>query len=160
MKKSLFWMVLIVGIIAVIGACKKSEDSTAATTTSCLGYSGLREASSCSGTPSGSITGIDNTTLSGVFSTMHAYGHLGMGVDNSTDCIDNATLISAFTSTMGGTPTGTNSIIFNWAVTSSSTIAQRFTYYSDTSCATEIVAYHWGYTDFAVGIMSQGSPLP
>ena len=84
---------------------------------------------------------------------MHAYSHLagGMGVDNSTDCIDNATLISAFTSTMGGTPTGTNSIIFNWAVTSSSSIAQRFAYYSDTSCATEIVAYHWGYTDFAVG---------
>ena len=158
MKKSLFWMVLIVGIVGLIGACKKSEDSTAATTTSCLGTSTLREASSCSGTPSGSITGMDNTTLSGVFSTMHAYSHQpgGMGVDNSTDCIDNATLISAFTSSLGGTPTGTNSIIFNWAVTSSSSIAQRFAYYSDTSCATEIVAYHWGYTDFAVGVNATG----
>ena len=28
MKKLLFWMVLIVGIIAVIWACKKSDDST------------------------------------------------------------------------------------------------------------------------------------
>ena len=155
MKKLLFWMVLIVGIVALIGSCKKSEEDAAATatTTSCLGDSSLREveASSCSGTPSGSITGIDNTTLSGVFSTMHAYGHLGMGVDNSTDCIDNATLITAFTSSTGGIPTGTNGVILNWAVTSSSSIAQRTAFYSDTSCTSEILAYHWGYKDFAVG---------
>ncbi len=34
MKKLLFWMVLIVGVIAVIGACSKSDDSTTAAATS------------------------------------------------------------------------------------------------------------------------------
>ena len=151
MKKIVFWLAFIVGIIAVIGACSKSEDSSTAAT-SCMGSSSLREVSSCSGTPSGSITGIDNTTLSGVFSTMHAYSHTaGMGVDNSTDCIDNATLITAFGSGLGGSPTGTNGLIINYAVTSSSSIAQRYAFYSDTSCTSEILAFHWGFKDFAVG---------
>ena len=154
MKKIVFWLAFIVGIIAVIGACSKSDDSSTAAT-SCMGSSSLRDvaASSCSGTPSGSITGIDNTTLSGVFSTMHGYSHQsgGMGVDNSTDCIDNATLITAFGSGLGGNPTGTNGLIINYAVTSSSSIAQRYAFYSDTSCTSEILAFHWGFKDFAVG---------
>ena len=152
MKKIVFWLAFIVGIIAVIGACSKSEDDSSTAATSCMGTSTLREVSSCSGTPSGSITGIDNTTLSGVFSTMHAYSHIaGMGVDNSTDCIDNATLITAFGSGLGGSPTGTNGLIINYAVTSSSSIAQRYAFYSDTSCTSEILAFHWGFKDFAVG---------
>ena len=150
MKKALIYFTLMIGITAVIGACKKDEETTT-TATSCLGDSTLISVSSCSGTPSGSITGIDNTTLSGVFSTMHGYGHLNMGVDNDTDCIDNSTLITAFTSGMGGAPTGTNSVILNWAVTSSSTISHRFAFYSDTSCATEILSFNWGFKDFTVG---------
>ena len=139
MKKVLFWLTLIVGIIAVIGACKKSEESTtattAATTTSCAGATGGGEVSSCSDTPSGGITGIDNGTLTGVISTSHAYGILGgYGVDNSTDCVDNATSIAAFNTGSGGATTGTNSMIMNQAITSSSTFAQRFYFYSDSSC--------------------------
>ena len=155
MKKALINFTLIVGIISFIGACNSDDDSSTATTTSCLGDSTLRsvEASVCSGTASGSITGIDNTTLSGIFSGAHGFSHIAgiTGVDNSTDCVDNATLITGLFSSMGGTPTGTNSAISNWAVTSSSNIAQRFAFYSDSSCSEEILAFHWGYKDFAVG---------
>ena len=69
MKKIVFWLAFIVGIIAVIGACSKSEDdSSTAATTSCAGVTGWTEATSCSGTASGSITGIDNLTFSGSYS--------------------------------------------------------------------------------------------
>ena len=151
MKKTLINFSLVVGMIAFIGACKSDDDSSSTTATGCMGDATLVSVSSCSGTPSGSITGIDNTTLSGVFSTMHAYSHLNMGVDNSTDCIDNSTLITAFSSGLGGSPTGTNGLIVNYAVTSSSSISQRYGFYSDTSCTSEIVVFNWGFKDFTVG---------
>ncbi len=115
MKKSLINFTMILGIIVFIGACKSDDDSSTATTAGCLGDASLVSVSSCSGTPSGSITGIDNTTLSGIFSGAHGYSHIGggSGVDNSTDCMDNATLITGLFSSMGGTPTGTNSAISN-----------------------------------------------
>ena len=168
MKKIVFWLVLIICIIAVVGSCSKEEESTTTTTTpttttttttdddddtttSCAGATALTEVSSCSGTPSGSITGIENTTLTGVISTIHAFGILGVpGVDNSSDCVDNATLVTAYT-TSTGAPTGTNSIIFNYAITSSSTFAQRIYFYSDTSCETEIAKLVIGSSDFTVG---------
>ena len=105
MKKKRFWLTMIVGIIAVIGACKKSDDST--TSVSCAG-TGATELT-CSYSASGSITGIDNTStsLSGIFSPYHYWGHTGInGVDNATDCNDNATIIA-----QQSPPTGTNSII-------------------------------------------------
>ena len=152
MKKLLFWMVLIVGVIAVIGACSKSDDSTTATTTSCAGATGGVEVSSCSATPSGSITGIDNSTLTGIISTQHVYGILGVnGVDNATDCIDNATSIAGYNTGSGGAPTGTNSMIFNQAITSSTTFADRTYFYSDSSCQTEIAHIIIGNSEFTVG---------
>ena len=152
MKKLLFLMVLIIGIIAVIGACSKSEDSSTATTTSCAGATGGVEVSSCSATPSGSITGIDNSTLTGIISTQHVYGILGVnGVDNATDCIDNATSIAGYNTGSGGAPTGTNSMIFNQAITSSTTFADRTYFYSDSSCQTEIAHIIIGNSEFTVG---------
>ena len=110
------------------------------------------EVSSCSGTPSGSITGIDNGTLTGIISTQHVYGILGVnGVDNATDCIDNATSIAAFNASTTGAPTGTNSMIMNQAITSSSTFAQKFYFYSDSSCQTEIAYVIHGNSNFTVG---------
>ncbi len=151
MKMLLFCMVLIVGIVALIGSCKNSEEDAAATT-SCAGATGGVEVSSCSGTPSGSITGIDNGTLTGIISTQHVYGILGInGVDNATDCIDNATSIAAFNASTTGAPTGTNSMIFNQAITSSSTFADRTYFYSDSSCQTEIATVILGSSEFTVG---------
>ena len=78
MKKIMFWLVLIVGIVVLIGSCKKDEESTTTTTTtSCAGDSTFTIASSCSDTASGSITGIDNASLSGTFSPYHIYGVMG-----------------------------------------------------------------------------------
>jgi len=155
MKNKLFWLALIVGTLALIGSCKKSDDTTAtATTASCAG-SGITE-TTCSTSASGTITGIagDNSSvsLSGIFSPYHYYGHTGInGVDNATDCIDNATIISAYTSgSFGGYPTGTNSMIMNSAVTSSSTFAERRYFYSDSSCQTEIMHIITGYSDFTI----------
>ena len=110
------------------------------------------EVSSCSGTPSGSITGIDNGTLTGIISTQHVYGILGVNsVDNATDCIDNATSIAAFNASTTGAPTGTNSMIMNQAITSSSTFANRIYFYSDSSCQTEIATVIMGNSEFTVG---------
>ena len=151
MKKLLFWMVLILGIVALIGSCAKKDEETAAAAaaTSCAGSTSLTEVSSCSATPSGSITGIDNATLTGVISTFHIYGIAGgYGVNNSTDCIDNATIIA---NNMSSVPTGTSSVITNLAITSSSTLAQRQYYYSDSSCETEIATLVFGRSDFTVG---------
>ena len=151
MKKILFWMVLIVGIVALIGSCAKKDEETAAAAaaTSCAGSTSLTEVSSCSATPSGSITGIDNATLTGVISPFHIYGIVGgYGVNNSTDCIDNATIIA---NNMSSVPTGTSSVITNLAITSSSTLAQRQYYYSDSSCETEIATLVFGRSDFTVG---------
>ena len=153
MKKIVLWLAFIVGIIAVIGACSKSDDeSSTAATTSCAGVSGWTEATSCSGTASGSITGIDNITLSGTYSQNTAAGVLGWGVDNSTGCVDNTTLVSGFSIGSTSPPTGTNSMIYeNIVVTSSSSFATNYKFYSDTSCQTEIATLTLGYTDFTVG---------
>ena len=152
MKKIVFWLAFIVGIIAVIGACSKSEDgSSTAATTSCAGVSGWTEATSCSGTASGSITGIDNLTFSGSYSKNNIGAYVGWGVDNSTGCVDNTTMVSGFSIGSTSAPTGTNSMIWEWVVTSSSSIAQNYKFYSDTSCQTEIATLTLGYTDFTVG---------
>ena len=154
MKKIVFWLAFIVGIIAVIGACSKSEDgsSTAATTASCAGVTGWTEATSCSGTASGSITGIDNLTFSGSYSKNNIGAYVGWGVDNSTGCVDNTTLVSGFSIGSTSPPTGTNSMIYeNIVVTSSSSFATNYKFYSDTSCQTEIATLTLGYTDFTVG---------
>jgi len=152
MKKIVLWLAFIVGIIAVIGACSKSEDSsTAATTSSCAGVTGWTEATSCSGTASGSITGIDNLTFSGSYSKNNLAAYFNWGVDNSTGCVDNTTMVSGFSIGSTSAPTGSNSMIWEWVVTSSSSIAQNYKFYSDTSCQTEIATLTLGYTDFTVG---------
>jgi len=155
MKKIIFWLTMIVGIIAVIGACKKSDDSTT-TTTSCAGDSTFTIASSCSDTASGSITGIDNASLSGTFSNFHIFGIAGgYSVNNSTDCIDNSTFIESWANTLGY-PTGAASAIVNHVVTSSSTFAERFKFYSDSGCSTELASIVFGHDDLSNGGRASG----
>ncbi len=156
MKKILFWLVLIVGIVVLIGSCKKDEESTTATPTSCAGDNTFTIASSCSDTASGSITGIDNASLSGTFSNFHIYGIAGgYSVDNSTDCIDNSTFIESWANTIGY-PTGATSAIVNHVVTSSSTFAERFKFYSDSGCSTELASVVFGYDDLSNGGRASG----
>ena len=145
MKKVLINFAMIVGIIAVVGACKKEDDSSTATSL-CAGMP-IAEAPTCSDTASGSITGLDNSSLSGVYDPYHVFGIQGTaGVDNTTGCISNATLVA----TLGG-PTGTASVMTNMAVTSSSSMATRHKYFSDTSCSTELASISFVFTDVTVG---------
>ena len=70
MKKIVFWLALIVGILALIGSCakKEEEDSTAA-----LGGCGrLTTVSACSSTPSGSITSLGYRSI-WLFNLAQAY---------------------------------------------------------------------------------------
>ena len=151
MKKSLFWMVLIVGIMALMGSCKKDDDA-AATATSTGGCGNLTEVSSCSSTPSGSITGIDNQTLTGVFSTMHIYGILGTpsGIDNTTDCISNTSLLANMEASIGA-PDGALGLIMNTRVTSSTSMSKVNIWYSDATCSTEMARMNNGLSNVAVG---------
>ena len=138
MKKLLFWMVLIVGVIAVIGACSKSDDSKSSATAS---------VTSCSDTASGSITGIDNQSISGTYSLMLQYGPLG-GVDNSTGCTSNTTLQANFSSKM---PSGAASFNQLRVVTSSTSFADVYKSYSDTACSSEMASLVIGNTDVTIG---------
>ena len=137
---------MIVGIIAVMGACKKSEkDSSTTATATCAGMT-VAEVT-CNDTASGSITGIDNMTMSGTYDPYHQFGIAGIaGVDNTTGCISAAGLLAS----LGG-PTGTASILTGTSVTSSSSMATKFKYYSDTSCTTEIASIVYGFTEVTVG---------
>ena len=141
MNKTYFLLAMIGCIIVTISSCAKKEEKSddAAAASWCT------EVSSCSATPSGSITGVDNDTFSGVFSPFHVYGDNGTsGFDNATDCVSNEDALGDLNSKMT-LPTGTNSMIFNNAVTSSSSFAQRINTYSDTSCSTETASVVFSY---------------
>ena len=143
MSKTYFLLAQIGCIIVMISSCAKEKEETSDDAASSSSW--CKEVSSCSATPSGSITGVDNDTFSGVFSVFHVFGDNGTsGYDNTTDCVSNATMIANLKSQMG-LPTGINSLIMNNAVTSSSSFAQRINSYSDTSCSTEIATVAFGY---------------
>ena len=60
-------------------------------------------------------------------------------------------MVSGFSIGSASAPTGSNSMIWEWVVTSSSSIAQNYKFYSDTSCQTEIATLTLGYANFTVG---------
>ena len=151
MKKLLFWMVLIVGIVALIGSCAKKDDSTAATaaadnTTGTTSSSFTCTAvTSCSATASGSFY-VDNNTLSGIYDFYHVYALIGVtGFDNSTGCVSNSSYIAS------SAPTGTQSVIIQTVITSSTSFATKSVYYSDTACSSEISSFLIGYNEVSVG---------
>ena len=151
MKKLLFWLALIVSTVALIGSCAKKDDSTAATaaadnTTGTTSSSFTCTAvTSCSATASGSFY-VDNNTLSGIYDFYHVYVLLGVtGFDNSTRCVENSSYIS------GRGPTGTQSLIIQNVITSSTSFATKVVYYSDTACSSEISSFVTGYNEMSVG---------
>lgn len=149
MKKLLFWMVLIIGIVALIGSCAKKDEKTAATaaadnTTTSSSFT-CTAVTSCSATASGSFY-VDNNTLSGIYDFYHIYGLIGVtGFDNSTGCVSNSSYISS------RAPTGTQSVIIQSVITSSTSFANKSVYYSDTACSSEISSFLIGYNEVSVG---------
>ena len=143
MKKILFWMVLIVGIIAVIGACKKSDDSTTTATTAAACSSSL------STTASGTLT--DMTSTKGVDNMTGTYSLSWEGATPTAGCIDNGTAISTLISG-GWLPSDSLNFKYQVIVTSSTSFTKLLTYYSDNnSCATVSGYYATSYTNFTVG---------
>ena len=149
MKKLLFWMVLIIGIVALIGSCAKKDEKTAATaaadnTTTSSSFT-CTAVTSCSATASGSFY-VDNNTLSGIYDHYHMFALIGVtGIDNSTGCTSNSSYIS------GRGPTGTQSLILQNVITSSTSFATKVVYYSDTACSSEISSFVTGYNELSVG---------
>ena len=151
MKKLLFWMVLIVGIIAVIGACKKSDDSTAATA-AC--------SSSLSTTAPGTLTGLKPTM--GVDNVPGTYSMSWEGATPTAGCIDNGTAVSLMIS-FNSIPSDSQNFKYQIIVTSSTSFTKLLTYYSDNnSCATVSGYDAKSYTNFTVGdnITMATAPAP
>tara|TARA_B100002003_G_scaffold163003_1_gene151248 strand:+ start:114 stop:866 length:753 start_codon:yes stop_codon:yes gene_type:complete len=148
MKNIFFWLALIAGIVALIGSCAKKDESSSSSSASATSTSSsvtCTAVSSCSSTASGSFY-VDNVTLSGVYDFFHIYGIIGgYGVDNSTGCVDNSSFIT------GRGPTGTQSLITQEVITSSTSFATKAVYYSDTACSSEIASVVQGYSDVSVG---------
>ena len=149
MKKLLFWMFLIVGTVALIGSCAKKDDSTTTSTTTTDNSTSssftCTAVTSCSATASGSFY-VDNNTLSGIYDFYHAYAVIGWtGFDNSTGCMSYSSFIPS------GAPTGTQSLIIQSVITSSTSFATKSVYYSDTACSSEISSFVTGYNEVSVG---------
>ena len=111
MKKLLFWMVLIGGILAILGSCAKDDD-TAASTTSCATDT----------TASGSIT-VGSETLSGVYIS-----------ECNTTQFQAAAGSSLFPSDV---KSGKTAVV----VTGDTALTEEMLMYTDTSCSTPSLTY-------------------
>ena len=129
MKKLLFWMVLIVGIVALIGSCAKKDESTTAASTSVT-----------STTASGSIT-VGSETLSGTY----------VSECNTTGFAANAGL--------GLFPSDVKSGKTVIVVTSDTTISDEMLMYTDTSCSTPTAYTKNDETSVTVGVASGSNYL-
>ena len=141
MKKLLFWIVLIVGIMALIGSCSKKDESTTAATSG-----GCTVVNSCSATASAdNITGIAGGWMSGTYDKLiiAANPPLSYAIDNTTGCVSEAQLLSG--------PTGTNSLQFQTVITGANSYAERNAYYSDSSCSSPILTLTFGKSDLTLG---------
>ena len=133
MKNLLFWMVLVVGIVVLLGSCaKKDEEKTTAAA------AGTGSGSTASGT----ISGIDN--LTGIFNMSY------FGQEPSGGCINNSTGVAAMVS-LSAIPSDTLGWKQKIIITSSTTYTQSLLYYSDASCATLTGYMNNGYKTFLVG---------
>ena len=126
MKKALMYFILIVGITALIGACKSDEgdDSSATTCTAATDT-----------TASGSIT-VGSETLSGTY---------------TGPC---TTSLVEFAAALGVLPSDTKSVRSSYVVTSSNSVSDESFYYSDTTCSTVSLSLKRLRSNVAVGVAS------
>ena len=124
MKKLLFWMVLIVGTVALLGSCAKKDDDTTAASTSVT-----------STTASGSIT-VGSETLSGTY---------------VSTC--NTTAFAAVAGTRIF-PSDIKSGKTVMVVTSDTTFSDEMFMFTDTSCSTPSATIKSGYDNVTVGVAS------
>ena len=129
MKKLLFWMVLIVGIVALIGSCAKKDDSTTTATTSVT-----------TTTASGSIT-VGSETLSGTY---------------VSECNTTQFAAAAGSSTFPSDVKSGRTVI---VVTSDTTFSDEMLMFADTSCSTPSAYIKNGRDNETVGSASGSNYL-
>ena len=113
MKKLLFWIVLIVGTVALLGSCAKKEDSTVAAAT---GVCTTCDPLTSTTTAAGSIT-VGSATLSGTY---------------ATSCFTNA---SSLTSS-GSASSDIKSYGFLFIVRGNDNVTEELNHYTDSTCTT------------------------
>ena len=122
MKKLLFWIVLIVGTVALLGSCAKKEESTTAAAAA-AGVCTTCDPLTSTTTAAGSIT-VGSVELSGKY---------------ATSCFTN---ISDFSE--GSAPSDMKSYGFLFIVRGNDNVTEELNYYTDSTCSTK------GYTQKSV----------
>ena len=121
MKNLLFWMVLIIGTVALLGSCAKKEEST--TAAAAAGVCTTCDPLTSTTTAAGSIT-VGSAALSGTY---------------ATSCFTN---ISDFSE--GSAPSDMKSYGFLFIVTGNDNVTEELNHYTDSTCTTK------GYTQKSV----------
>ena len=132
MKKLLFWIVLIVGTVALLGSCAKKEESTtaaAAAASVCTTCDPLTSTT----TAAGSIT-VGSATLSGTY---------------ATSCFTNASDFSE-----GSAPSDMKSYGFLFIVRGNDNVTEETNYYTDSTCSTKGYTKKNVYDNVTVGSAS------
>ena len=131
MKKLLFWIVLIVGTVALLGSCAKKEESTtaAAAASVCTTCDPLTSTT----TAAGSIT-VGSATLSGTY---------------ATSCFTNASDFSE-----GSAPSDMKSYGFLFIVRGNDNVTEETNYYTDSTCTTKGYTKKNVYDNVTVGSAS------
>ena len=123
MKKLIFWMVLIVGIVVLLGSCAKKDDATTAATVTFTSTT----------TAAGSIT-VGSETMSGTY---------------VSPC--NSEALIATTASDGNLPSDLVAMRDVLVVTSDTSISEETHAYSDATCSTLSYYSKDGNTSFTVG---------
>ena len=126
MKKLLFWIVLIVGIVVLLGSCAKKDEATTAATVTFTSTT----------TAAGSIT-VGSETMSGTY---------------VSPCYSGAEVAAA--ASAGQLPSDLLAMRDVLVVTSDTSISEETHAYTDTTCSTPSLTYKQGRTDFTVGSAS------
>ena len=130
MKKLLFWIVLIVGTVALLGSCAKKEESTTAAAASvCTTCDPLTSTT----TAAGSIT-VGSATLSGTY---------------ATSCFTKASDFSE-----GSAPSDMKSYGFLFIVRGNDNVTEETNYYTDSTCTTKGYTKKNVYDNVTVGSAS------
>ena len=131
MEKLLFWMVLIVGTVALLGSCAKKEESTTTSPTSSI---------STTTTASGSIT-VGSETMSGTYASA---------------CITSG--VSVFVAATQA-PSDVQSYAGIIVVTGNDNVSDETIMFTDTSCSSSSIIMKTQYDNITVGSAS-GSNYP
>jgi len=130
MKKLLFWIVLIVGTVALLGSCAKKEEST---TAAAAGVCTTCDPLTSTTTAAGSIT-VGSATLSGTY---------------ATSCFTNASDFSE-----GSAPSDMKSYGFLFIVRGNDNVTEEVNYYTDSTCTTKGYTKKNVYDNVTVGSAS------